>query len=115
MSIGERRHRVTFQTSTIVADDFGEPDQSWSSLGTAWALVQPLKGAERFSANQAQIDVDYRIVTRNSSMVEDLSAGDRCTWTRQTSPETSITFDIRSVIWRDHRDKELELLCKVHD
>lgn len=107
MSIGERRYRVVFQTATITPDDFGEPDQSWSTLSTAWALVQAIKGAERFSANQVQADVDYRIVTRNTSELSSLSPGDRATWNGKT-------FDIRAVIPRDHRESELEILAKEH-
>ena len=39
MSIGERRHRVVFQTATIAQDAFGEPDQTWATLATRWAMV----------------------------------------------------------------------------
>ena len=107
MSIGERRHRVVFQTATITQDAYGEPDKTWSNLTTAWALVQPLKGAERFAASQMQEDVEYRIVTRYQSALSSLDAGDRATWDGNT-------FDIRSVIWRDHTRKELEILATVH-
>jgi SPP1 family predicted phage head-tail adaptor len=107
MSIGERRHRVVFQSATISQDAYGEPDKTWSNLCTSWALVQPLKGKERFAAAQMQEDVEYRIVTRYRSELASLDSGDRATW-------NSKTFDIRSVIWRDHTMKELEILATVH-
>lgn len=107
MSIGERRHRVTFQRSTLSKDDFGEPDNSWSDLCTSWALVQPMKGAERFSSRQVQADIDYRIVTRNRSELSDLGPGDRALWNGHT-------YDIRFVIPRDHRHSELEILAEEH-
>ncbi len=107
MSIGERRYRVVFQRAVISKDDFGEPDKSWSDLCTCWALIQPMKGAERFSANQAQADVDHRIVTRNSSELKSLGPDDRAVWNGHT-------YDIRSVIWRDHRRSELEILAREH-
>lgn len=107
MSIGERRQRVTFQRATKSNDDFGEPDKTWSDLCTSWALVQPLKGAERFSANQVQGSVDYRIVTRNRASLESLGLGDRAIWKGKT-------FDIKAVIPRDHRESELEILAKEH-
>ena len=107
MSIGERRHRVTFQRGTISQDAYGEPDQTWTDLCTSWALVQPLKGAERFSASQVQSDLDHRIVTRNRSELSDLGSGDRATWNGHT-------YDIRSVIWRDHKAAELEILAQEH-
>ena len=107
MSIGERRHRVVFQTPTTSLDDFGEPDKSWSTICSAWALVQSMKGAERFSANQVMADVDYRIVTRNRPSLESLGPGDRVLWKGKT-------FDIKTVIPRDHRESELEILAKEH-
>jgi len=107
MSIGERRCRVVFQSATISQDSHGEPDKTWTTMCTSWALVQPLKGTERFGASQVQSDVDHRIVTRNRAALSALDAGDRATW-------NSKTFDIRSVIWRDHTRKELEILATVH-
>ena len=76
MSIGERRHRVVFQSATISQDAYGEPDKTWSNLCTSWALVQPLKGKERFAAAQMQEDVEYRIVTRYRSELASLDSGD---------------------------------------
>ena len=108
MSIGERRFRVTFQRPTITHDTYGEPDVSYTDLCTSFALVQPIKGAERFNANHMQSDVDYRIVTRTRQDLSDLDAGDRAVW-------KSKVFDIKSVIWRDHTMSELEILAKVHN
>ena len=107
MTIGERRHRVTFQKAVISKDAFGEPDKSWSDICTSWALVQPMKGTEMFSANQAQSDVDHRIVTRNRSELTTLGPDDRATWNGHI-------YDIRSVIPRDHRQSELEILAREH-
>lgn len=107
MSIGERRHRVTFQRAAIAQNTYGEVSKSWKDLCTSWALVQPMKGKEMFSANQIQSDVDHRIVTRNRTELSSLAPDDRATWNGRT-------FDIRSVIWRDHTMKELEILCTVH-
>lgn len=107
MSIGEKRFRVTFQRATISTDDYGEPDKYWSNMCTSWALIQPLKGTERFAAGAAQSDVDHRIVTRYRSELSDLDAGDRAIWDGKV-------FDIRSVTWRNHMIKELEILATVH-
>lgn len=107
MSIGERRHRVVFQSPTITQDDFGEPDKSWSTLCTSWALVQPLSGSERLKANEVQGEITTRIVTRNRSELSGIGPDDRATWSGRT-------FDIRAVIHRDQRRHELELLCTEH-
>lgn len=107
MSIGERRHRVVFQRASEAADAFGEPDKTWATLCTSWALVQPLRGNERFSANQVQAEVDTRIVTRNRTELADLGPKDRATWSGHT-------YDIKAVLFRDHREHELEILAKEH-
>lgn len=107
MSIGERRMRVTFQRATITPDAYGDAVKVWVDICTSWALVLPLKGAERLSASQDQSDIDHRIVTRYRSELSDLDAGDRAVW-------DSKNFDIRSVIWRDHMIKEIEILATVH-
>lgn len=107
MSIGERRHRVVFETATVVQDAFGEPDQTWSTLATRWAVVLPMKGKERFSANQVQADVDHRIVCRYDSTMSALVPGDRATWSGHV-------YDIKSIVWRDHTQKEMEILAEEH-
>lgn len=107
MSIGERRMRVVFQSHTVTQDATGEPDKTWTTIATQWALVQPLKGSERLRANETQAELTTRIVTRNSSQLNALTPGDRATWSGRT-------YDIRSVIHRDHRRKELEVLCTEH-
>lgn len=107
MSIGERRHRVTFETPTVVQDAFGEPDQTWATLATRWARVMPMKGKERFSANQVQADVDHRIVCRYDSTMSALAPGDRATWNTHV-------YDIKSIIWRDQTQKTMEILAQEH-
>ena len=107
MSIGERRYRVTFQRAVITHDDYGEADHKWEDLCTSWALVQPVKGAERFAADQVQARVDHRIITRYRPVLDDLNAGDRATWKNRV-------FDIEYVTWRDHTRKEFEVMVREH-
>ncbi len=107
MSIGERRQRVVFQRATVTQDDFGEPDQTWTTLATQWALVAPLKGTERRNANEIMAEVTTRIVTRNNSTISGLAPDDRATWSGHT-------YDIKAVIPRDHRRSELEILAVEH-
>ena len=107
MSIGERRHRVVFQSATYTPSATGEPVPSWTTLCTSWALVQPMKGRQMFAAQQVQADVSTRIVTRNRTALASLSPGDRATWNGHT-------YDIKAVIPRDHRMHELEILAEEH-
>ena len=107
MSIGERRHRVVFQTPTVSQDAFGEPDKTWTTLCTSWSLVQPMKGREMQRANQSMAELTTRIVTRARSALDNLSPGDRATWNGRT-------YDIKYIIHRDHRRHELEIMCVEH-
>jgi SPP1 family predicted phage head-tail adaptor len=107
LSIGERRHRVVFQSATIAQDALGEPVKTWANLCTSWSMVQPMKGAERLKANQVQADLTTRIVTRARSELSALAPDDRATWSGHT-------YDIKAVIHRDHRRHELEILCEEH-
>ena len=107
MSIGERRQRVVFETPTVAQDAFGEPDQTWATLATRWAMVAPLRGQERQNANETMAEVTTRIVTRNDSTMGALAPGDRATWSGHT-------YDIKEVIARDHRRSQLEILAVEH-
>ena len=88
MRSGKLRDLVTYQRQTITHDAFGEPDKSWTTLCKSWSSVRGIKGSEMFSANQAQSDVDHRIVTRYRPELSTLGPGDRATWNGKT-------FDIR--------------------
>lgn len=107
MSIGEKRQRVVFERPTEAANAYGEPIQTWAALCTSWALVQPLRGAERFSASQVQSDIDVRIVTRYRSELATLRPKDRATWNGRQ-------FDIKAVINKDSRNRELEILAREY-
>ncbi len=107
MSIGQKRFRVVFQKAVVSKDDFGEPDKSWSDICTSWALIQPIKGAERMVANQPVADIDHRIITRSRSELASLGPDDRALWNGHI-------YDIRSVIPLGHRRDELEIMAREH-
>ena len=98
---------MVFERATITQDAFGEPDKTWSTLTTQWAMVAPLRGAERRNAAETMAEVTTRIVTRNNATISSLAPGDRATWGGHT-------YDIKAVIARDHRRSELEILAIEH-
>jgi SPP1 family predicted phage head-tail adaptor len=103
MQAGRLRHRVTVQRATDAIDQYGDQTPTWTSLGTVWASVEPLNGREYFAAAQMQSEVSTRIVIRPISGVT-LTPKDRVKF-------GSRYFDIQSVINRDERNRELQLLC----
>ena len=103
MQAGRLRHRVTVQRATDAIDQYGDQTPTWTALGTVWASVEPLNGREYFAAAQMQSEVSTRIVIRPISGVT-LTPKDRVKF-------GSRYFDIQSVINRDERNRELQLLC----
>lgn len=108
MQAGKLRHRVTFETSTVSQNDYGEPVDSWADITTVWARVQPTAGKERFAAMQQQSGIDYVIECRYQSALSDLAAEDRATF-------DSKTYDIKAVINVDERNRELQVFAKINN
>ncbi|BER92691.1 phage head closure protein [Atrimonas thermophila] len=101
MRIGELRHRVTIQRLNRVPDGMGGYEEQWQDVVSLWAKVEPLKGRERFVAQQAQSEVTHRITTRYYSGIE---------------PQMRVVyrnrnFDIEVVINVDEKNEWLELQC----
>ncbi len=102
MRAGKLRHRITIQQrSESARDDYGAPTYAWSTLATRWASIEPLRGQERFIADQTQSGVTHRVRLRYLSGVK---------------PEMRFdydgrTFEIAQVLNRDELGAELELLC----
>ena len=103
MQAGRLRHRVIVQRATDSIDSYGDQTPTWAALGTVWAFVEPLNGREYFAAAQMQSEVSTRIVIRPISGVT-LTPKDRVKF-------GSRHFDIQSVINRDERNREIQLLC----
>jgi SPP1 family predicted phage head-tail adaptor len=107
MRAGRLRHLVRFERATETQNDFGEPVKSWSLIASSWAAVEPLKGAEKMQAMEAQAEVDTRITARYSSELSSLNPRDRVVW-------GSKVYDIKEVLNIDERDRELSLMARRH-
>jgi SPP1 family predicted phage head-tail adaptor len=102
MHAGTLRHRITLQTRTASADSFGQPIETWSTLATVWASVNPLRGREFFTARQEHTDIDHRIICRANA---DMTTVHRVLW-------GSRIFDVQAVIRPEERPIELHLMAK---
>jgi SPP1 family predicted phage head-tail adaptor len=107
MEIGRLRHRVTIERATDAANSMGEPIQTWATLATVWASVEPTAGNEKFASMQVQGEVDTRIVCRYQDALATLAINDRVVF-------NSINFDIKSVLNKDWRNRQLEIFAKQH-
>lgn len=52
MRAGQLDRRITLRSKTTSRDAFGQEVITWTDLATVWARWIPLKGTERFTAQQ---------------------------------------------------------------
>lgn len=72
---GDLTERVTFQEVTRSSDGGGGGgSRSWSNISTTptvWAMVEPMRGRERFAAEQIESRRDYRVWVRYRGDITD--------------------------------------------
>lgn len=61
---GLLRHRVEIQAQVTTEDSSGEVVQSWSSVATVWACIQPMSARETIMGQAMSSDVTTRIIMR---------------------------------------------------
>lgn len=102
MRAGKLRHRVIIERLTATQDAAGQETGTWGTFATRWASLEPLSGRELVNAQQVSAEVTHAITLRYlSGVVPKMRAvfGGR-------------NFDIQSVLNRDERKVELELLVR---
>ncbi|MDD3897684.1 MAG: phage head closure protein [Syntrophomonadaceae bacterium] len=101
VSFGELRQRVSLQTKTITKAE-GIPQENWTAVATVWAAIADLSGKEYFQAASIQSEVTTRIRIRFRGGIN--PAMRILNGTR--------VFAILSVIDKDERHREMELMCR---
>lgn len=61
---GHYPHRITIQSATTTRNDYGDEVETWADFVTRWANVKPLRGTERWTAQQVQPDITHEIYMR---------------------------------------------------
>ena len=102
MNPGELDQRVTFRRQTSQQDELGQLINTWVTLGTVWAAVEPQAGREFVAAGAAQSELTTKIRIRYRPGV---TTGDRVL-------HDGRVYDIQSVIDYRSARRELVLLCK---
>jgi Phage head-tail joining protein len=66
LRIGRYRQRLYIQAPAYpeVHDTFGQPQQSWNTLGVFWAEIQGLRGQELVNAKQIKAQATLKVRTR---------------------------------------------------
>jgi SPP1 family predicted phage head-tail adaptor len=101
MSAGRRDKKVTIQRQSDTQDSVGQLVDTWTVTATVYASIEPLSAREYFNASGERAEVTHKI-----GMVygPTISPRDRVVY-------GSRTFEIRSVINIEERNRELQLMC----
>ncbi len=107
MRAGALRHRLTIVARSLeTAGEFGEQSETWDedSGTTVWGSIEFPSGREYFQAGQVQAEYDARIRIRGGQTIT--------TTHRLWHAATSTWYEIVTILDRDARGVEVELLCK---
>lgn len=104
MRAGRLRHRITIEEPLEARNSVGEAVKTWSPVKTIWAAIEPLRGEEKFSVDQAQANVDTKITAR-SIAVRDVT-------TKMRLVHRERVFDIDANIEWQSRGIFSEIYCK---
>ena len=102
MRAGQLRHRITIEEQvTSQEQTYGSIETNIAPRSPCWASVEPLSGKERLGADRAEASVTHRVRIRYQPDVK---------------PDMRVNFqgrylNIISVINKEERNIELELLC----
>ena len=73
MSIGEMKHRITFQKFVVNVDENGFELEEWQDYKTVWASVSNLSGREYYQAATIQAEKTVKFTIRYlSDLAEDM-------------------------------------------
>ena len=101
MRLGPLNKRIDIQARSATVDAFGQESETWATVATVWASVEPLSGRELLAAQQVQGETTHRIRMRYQSGV---TTSSRLLFNLRP-------FDVRSVINKNEAGAFLELLC----
>lgn len=87
MSIGELRHRITFQMLTSVVNENGFEIETWQDYKTVWASASNLSGREYYQAAATQAEKTVKFTVR---FIKDIEENMRISFERKQYNITSI-------------------------
>lgn len=90
LSAGRRDRQIIIQRSTLSETVIGAPDETWSTLYTLWADVEPVGGKEQLSSGRemsARLN-RFRILYRAGITEKDKISYDGRAWDILTIRET---------------------------
>lgn len=101
---GERRHVVTVEAATVVRDSTGQEIETWGTIATIRASMEPVTGNEFFAAQTTFAETTARFRTRYNP---DLTLEKKM---RLKDHQGGI-WDVKSVLDREFRQRDLEIVA----
>ncbi len=107
MEAGRLRHRINVQAPVETpAVDSGDPEVTWTDVGTCWGMVEPLRGREAtYAGQQILAEMDTRITVRYSELTAQITAAHRL-------EHQGNLFNIVSVAQVNLAQRAIEMMCK---
>ena len=81
---GDRHEKVVIKRVTQAPDGQGGYTETWATLGTIKAHVEPVRATEAVLANRQQGVTAYRFTARNSGSWATVTVADRLEWRGNT-------------------------------
>lgn len=99
--IGEMRHRIKIQELVRIDDGYGGAVEDWVDIANIWAKVEPLRGEERYTAQQIKSELTHKITIR---------------FIKGIKPQMRVIFNdrifnIESTINIEEKKRYIELMC----
>lgn len=107
LSAGNLRRRVQIQSRATTVDSFGGQSNSWSTLATVWADINPLSGRELLAAQQVQAEVSHQITVRYQASI---FANPKAVAPLRVVYNSRV-FNVQASLNEDERNIEVTLLC----
>lgn len=103
MKSGQLNQRVTVQKLAATRDSTGEELETWTTVATRWANIEPLRGKEKYQRSGETTTNFYKVLMRYEAGL--LSTARRLVYGSQH-------LDIESVINIDEANSGYELTCR---
>ena len=104
MKAGHLKQRVTVQKMAVTRDSTGEELETWTTVATRWAQIEPLKSKENYQRNIETTTQLYTVTMRYQAGL--VTTDRRLVFGSQY-------LDIESVVNVDQADVTYELLCRA--
>lgn len=99
MQAGNLNRRVQIQQQAATQDAFGQPQQTWTTIATVWAIIDIQRGALLYETSEFISQVVYRITMRYSRSLV-LKPNMRLVYVDAASSVTH-TYEIQA-LWDDN-------------